>query len=108
MSNPNAVPTVRIKNPAGDGFLVVNAVDFDHDEHELYDKKDKSLVPPRSAKAVSAEATDLKDLLKKLGMAEDRVVEAELERDEMKVRAETAEKALAELQAAQEPANKKK
>jgi hypothetical protein len=88
MSN---LPTVRVKAPDGDGFVVINAVDFDHDEHELFDKKDKALVPERSKKVVAAESADVEDLRKQLGEAQNRATEAESERDEMKARAEAAE-----------------
>jgi hypothetical protein len=88
MSN---IPTVRVKADNHEGFVRINAADFDHDEHELHDKKDKHLVPERSAKAEEVEAKSLDDLRKKLGEALDRVTEAESERDEWRTRAEAAE-----------------
>jgi hypothetical protein len=93
----NSVPTVRVKAPSGDGFMVINAADFDHDEHELHDKKDKHLVPARSRKVVEAESANLDELSKQLGEALDRATEAESERDEWKARAEAAEEKLAVL-----------
>jgi len=88
MSN---VPTVRVKSADDDGFTVINAADFDHDEHELFDKKDKALVPERSAKADAAEAADAGELREQLGEALDRATEAESERDEWKARAQASE-----------------
>src|ERR1700733_6249631 len=90
------IPTVRVKADTKDGFAIINAHDFDHDLHELHDKKDKHLIPPRSARVEAAETASIDELRKKLGEALDRAVEAESERDEMKTRAEAAEKALAE------------
>jgi len=93
------IPTVRVKADTKDGFMVINAAEFDHDLHELHDKNDKHLVPPRSAKLEAAENASVDELRKKLGEALNRAVEAESERDEMKARAEAAEKALAEAKA---------
>jgi hypothetical protein len=89
------IPTVRVKADTKDGFMTINAHDFDHDLHELHDKKDKHLVPPRSANVEAAENASLDELRKKLGEALDRAVEAESERDEWKARAEASEAKLA-------------
>jgi hypothetical protein len=87
-----AVPTVRIKAPTKDGFALINIADFDHDEHELHDKKDAHLVPTKEHKA---EAAGIDELRKMLGMAQDHAMEVESERDEWKARAEAAEAKLA-------------
>jgi hypothetical protein len=84
----HAVPTVRVKAPTASGFALVNVSDFDHDKHELHDKKDNKLVPSRVQKAEDA---GIAELNKKLGAMEDRAIEAESERDEWKTRAEAAE-----------------
>jgi hypothetical protein len=83
-----AIPTVRVKAPTKDGFALINITDFDHDEHELYDKKDAHLVPTKEHKA---EVAGLDGLRKQLGVTQDRAIEAESERDEWKARAEAAE-----------------
>lgn len=93
MSNPNATPTIRIKADTESGFAIVNAEDFNHDEHELHDKKDKHLIPPRPQKVSPEDASDIEGLKKQLAEALDRAVEAESERDEWKARAEAAEAA---------------
>jgi hypothetical protein len=86
------IKTVRIaSDTTKEGFVRINAHDFDHDEHKLFDKADKHLVPPRPIKAVAAETADVEDLRKKLGEALNRAAEAASERDEMKARAEAAE-----------------
>ena len=100
MFNPNQVPTVRVKSGAERSFVVINAADFDHDEHELFDDTDAGLVPARAAKVVAAEAENIAALQKLLGEAEDRAMEAESERDEMKARAEAAEDRAAKAEAA--------
>jgi hypothetical protein len=87
-----AVPTVRVKAPTQAGFALINVSEFDHDAHELFDKKDGHLIPSRVEKA---EASNSEELRKKLGAAEDKAAEAELERDEWKARAEAAEAKLA-------------
>ena len=76
---------------------MINAADFDHDQHELFDKADADLVPPRSAKGKAGDTADVKEFLKQVAMAEARADEAESAREEMKVRAEAAEKDLAKL-----------
>src|ERR1700677_3511873 len=81
---PRTLPTVRVKADTKDGFALINASDFDHDVHELHDKNDKHLVPPRSAKVEAVETASIVDLRKKLGEALNRAEEAESERDEMK------------------------
>jgi hypothetical protein len=91
MSNQFAVPTIRIKADTAPGFAVINRDEFDHDEHELFDKKDAPLVPARSKKVITAEAPDIEELRKQLGEANNRVLEAESERDEWRARAEAAE-----------------
>jgi hypothetical protein len=108
MSNPHAVPTVRVKAETEGGFAIINAVDFDHDAHELFDKKDKHLVPERPRRVTEAEAADIEGLRKALGEAEDRALEAESERDEWKGRAEAAEKQIAEMQGQFAEGNDKK
>lgn len=95
MNHQFAVPTIRVKADTESGFMVINRDEFDHDEHELFDKKDLPLVPARSKKVVAAETVDVEDMRKQLGEAQDRILEAESERDEWKARAEAAETKLA-------------
>lgn len=87
-----SVPTVRVKAPTATGFALINISDFNHEEHEVFDKKDAHLIPTPERKA---EVAGIEDLRKKLGAAEDRATEAESERDEWKARAEAAETKLA-------------
>ena len=96
MTHPSVVPTIRVKADAEDGFVRINASEFDATEHQLFDKADKHMVPERPAKVAAAEAEGIAELQKQLGEALDRALEAESERDEWKVRAEKAEKATAE------------
>jgi hypothetical protein len=96
MADLKSIPMVRVKADTEQSFVLINCKDFDHDVHELHDKKDKGLIPPRPEKVEVAEAADIDDLRKQLGRALDRAAEAESERDEMKSRAEAAEKALSE------------
>lgn len=92
---PRSIPTVRVKAPTKDGFALINIADFNHDVHELHDKKDARLIPTREHKE---EAAGIEELRKKLGAAEDRAIEAESERDEWKARTEAAETKLAAAQ----------
>lgn len=91
MTNPFAIQTVRVKAATEDGFVSINAGDFDQSEHELFDQADAHLVPKRSAKVEASEAADIDDLKRQLADALDRATEAESERDEWKARAEAAE-----------------
>jgi hypothetical protein len=95
MNDQFAVPTIRVKADTESGFMLINRDEFDHDEHELFDTKDKPLVPARSKKVEAVEAADIEDIRKQLGEALDRLLEAESERDEWKARAEAAEGKLA-------------
>jgi hypothetical protein len=92
MDHQFAVPTVRVASDLTDaGFVSINAADFDHDTHELFDKKDKHLLPARKPKVDPNEAASVDDLRKQLADVTNRALEAESDRDEYKVRAEAAE-----------------
>ena len=88
---PRTIPTVRIKADTKDGFALINAHEFNHDEHELFDKKDKHLIPP----APTVENIDNEALRKSLAAARDQNAELESELAEWKARAEAAEAKLA-------------
>lgn len=88
------VPTVRVASDTTEGgFVLINVVEFDHNEHLLFDDADAGMVPPpkEAAPEVSSDVTDLRAQISDL---EDQVLEALSERDEWKARAEAAEAAL--------------
>jgi len=86
------VATVRVKAPTKSGFMLVNVSDFNHELHDVFDKKDAHLIPTPAEKA---DGTALEAMRKELGAALDRMTEIESERDEWKARAEAAEMKLA-------------
>lgn len=94
----NQIQMVRIVGETDDGFVRINASDFDHKTHALFDDEDAGLVPaPKEDKVeVSSDITELRALISDL---EDQVLEAQSEREEFKARAEAAEKELGDMKA---------
>lgn len=92
-TQPRTIATVRVKAPTEDGFAVINVSDFNHELHDLFDKKDAHLIPSPAEKS---QGEAIEKLRKDLGAALDRAEEAESDRDEWKARAESAERKLAD------------
>ena len=49
------IPTVRVKHPSGEGFITINAADFDDGRHDLYWEQAEDFDPSQPRRASTAQ-----------------------------------------------------